>query len=405
MPDTTVEAAEPTAYPQPRGCPFHTEAPYRELREERPISKITLPTGSEAWLLTRHEDVRTMLTDNRFSADRRKPGFPLFVAGQAAFRRQSPSMITLDGAEHSAARRPVISEFSVKRIAALAPRIQQIVDGFVDELLAGPSPTDLVQALSLPVPSMVICEMLGVPYEDHTFFQSRTTGLLRRTTSEEERMRLVDELRAYLSDLITRKAPNPPDDVLGRQIVRQREEQGDIDVAQLTSLGLLLLAAGHETTANMISLGVLSLLTHPDQLAELRKDPGRTPLAVEELLRYFTIAEFVTSRIAMEDVELGGVLIRAGEGVVGDALSANRDDQAFDDPEQLNLDRGMRHHVAFGFGEHQCLGQNLARKELQTVFDTLFRRVPTLRLEADVTEIPYKDDASIYGVYQLPVSW
>jgi cytochrome P450 len=407
MTDTTAATApaEPTAFPQPRGCPFHAEPPYQELREERPISKVTLPAGGEAWLLTRHEDVRAMLTDPRFSADRRKPGFPMFASGQFAFRRQAPSMITLDGAEHSAARRPVISEFSVKRIAALTPRIQQIVDGFIDQMLAGPIPADLVQALSLPVPSMVICELLGVPYDDHEYFQTRTTALLRRTTRAEDRLRLVDELRAYLDDLITRKEADPPDDLLGRQILRQREEHGDVDHESLKALALLLLIAGHETTANMISLGVLGLLTHPDQLAALRADPRRTPLAVEEMLRYFTIAEFVTSRVAVEDVELGGVLIRAGEGVVGDSLSANRDDRAFGEPETLDLDRGMRHHVAFGFGPHQCLGQNLARKELQIVFDTLFLRVPTLRLAAEVEDLPYKDDANIFGLYQLPVTW
>ncbi|HEY1571751.1 MAG TPA: cytochrome P450 [Pseudonocardiaceae bacterium] len=405
MTETSAPTTEPTAFPQPRGCPFHTEAPYRDLREQQPVSRVTLPTGMRSWLLTRHEDVRAMLADPRFSADRRTPGFPLFAPGQFAVRDQAPSMITLDGSEHSAARRAVISEFSVKRIAALAPRIQEIVDGFVDDLLAGPKPADLVRALSLPVPSLVICEMLGVPYEDHDYFQSRTTRLIKRATPAEERLRVITELRGYLASLVDAKIAHPTDDVLGRQIERHRAERGAPDREVLTSLAVLLLVAGHETTANMISLGTLALLNHPDQLEQLRADPARTPLAVEEMLRYFTIAEFVTSRIALEDVELGGVTIRAGEGVVGEALSANRDDRAFTDPEALDLDRGRTNHVAFGFGPHQCLGQNLARKELQIVFDTLVRRVPTLALAADVVDLPYKDDATIYGVYELPVTW
>jgi cytochrome P450 len=314
-------------------------------------------------------------------------------------------MITLDGAEHTAARRAVISEFSVKRVAALAPRIQQIVDGFVDRILAGQRPADLVRDLSLPVPSLVICELLGVPDADHDYFQTRTTALLRRTTSVEERQRLVDELREYLSELVRGKEADPPDDVLGRQVLRQRAEQGETDHDALTSLAFLLLLAGHETTANMISLGVLGLLTHPDQRAALLADPGRTPAAVEEMLRYFTIVEFATSRLAVADVELGGVLIRAGEGVLGDALAANRDESAFAEPGSFELGEGRRHHVAFGFGPHQCLGQNLARKELQIVFDTLFRRIPTLRLAEDLADLPYKTDANIYGVYQLPVTW
>lgn len=398
----TDSTATQVQLPRPRGCPFQEAPP----REQRPISRVRLPSGGEAWLVTRHEHVRAILADPRFSADRRRPGFPLLLsAGGTAFRQQAPSMITLDGAEHAAARRAVISEFSVKRVAALTPRIQQIVSGFVDRILAGPRPADLVRDLSLPVPSLVICELLGVPYADHEYFQTRTTALLRRTTGVEERQRLVAELRGYLSDLVADKTADPPDDVIGRQILRQRAERGEIDHEALTSLAVLLLVAGHETTANMISLGVLGLLTHPDQLAALLADPGRTPAAVEEMLRYFTIVEFATSRVAVADVELDGVLIRAGEGVVGDALAANRDEAAFADPEAFELGEGRRHHLAFGFGPHQCLGQNLARKELQIVFDTLFRRVPTLRLAADPADLPYKTDTNIYGVYQLPVTW
>jgi cytochrome P450 len=402
---TTAPTTDDAPFPQPRGCPFHSEAPYRDLREHEPISKVTLPSGIPAWLLTRHSDVRAMLTDTRFSANRRAEGFPLFARGQFAVRDLPPSMIMLDGADHSAARRAVISEFSVKRIAALAPRIQEIVDGFVDDLLAGPKPADLVRALSLPVPSLVICELLGVPYADHDYFQSRTTVLIKRATEAEERLRVADELRGYLANLVDEKIAHPVDDLLGRQIERQRAEHGELDRGALTSLAVLLLIAGHETTANMISLGTLALLSHPEKLAELRADPARTPLAVEEMLRYFTIAEFVTARIAVADVELGDVVIRAGEGVVGEALSANRDESVFTDPESFDLDRGRSNHVAFGYGPHQCLGQNLARKELQIVFDTLVRRVPTLALAADATDLPYKDDANIYGMYELPVTW
>jgi cytochrome P450 len=244
-----------------------------------------------------------------------------------------------------------------------------------------------------------------VPYADHDYFQSRTTKLIKRATPPEERQRLADELREYLANLIDEKIAHPADDLLCRQIERQRAERGEPDRASLTSLALLLLLAGHETTANMISLGTLALLRHPDQVAELRADPSGIPVAVEEMLRYFTIAEFVTARIAVEDVELGGVTIRAGEGVLGEALLANRDEGMFTDPEELDLDRGRSSHVAFGFGPHQCLGQNLARKELQIVFETLLRRVPTLALAADLADLPYKDDANIYGVYELPVTW
>lgn len=220
----------------------------------------------------------------------------------------------------------------------------------------------------------------------------------------EDRRRAFGELYAYIDDLVTRKESAPGDDLFGRQIDRQRQE-GAVDHEGLVSLAFLLLTAGHETTANMISLGVVGLLTHPEQLTLVKADPGRTPMAVEELLRYFSIADGVTSRLATEDVELGGVRIRAGEGVVVSGLSANWDPAVFANPGELDVERGARHHLAFGFGPHQCLGQNLARMELRIVFDTLFRRIPGLRLAVPLEELPFKSDAVIYGVHELPVTW
>ncbi|WP_329081366.1 cytochrome P450 [Streptosporangium sp. NBC_01469] len=393
--------------PVERGCPFAPPTAYEQLREQAPINKVRLASGGEAWWVSGHEEARTVLVDGRFSSDKRKDGFPLFTLDAATLqqlRSQPPLMLGMDGAEHSAARRPVIGEFTVKRLAALRPRIQAIVDHFIDDLLAADQrPVDLVQALSLPVPSLVICELLGVPYTDHDFFQSRTTMMVRRT-SLEDRRRAFAELRAYIDDLITRKESEPSDDLFGRQIARQRQE-GTLDHAGLVSLAFLLLTAGHETTANMISLGVVGLLTHPEQLALIKADPDRTPMAVEELLRYFTIADGVTSRLATDDVEIGGVSIKAGEGVIVSALSANWDPAAFKDPTDLDVERGARHHLAFGFGPHQCLGQNLARMELQIVFDTLFRRIPALRLAVPVDDLPFKSDAVIYGAHELPVTW
>ncbi|MET7464811.1 cytochrome P450 [Nonomuraea sp. NPDC005501] len=394
--------------PVERGCPFAPPAEYERLRERAPISKVRLVNGGEAWWVAGYEEGRAILADRRFSSDRRKDGFPIFNVDAATLqqiRSRPPLMIGMDGAEHSAARRPVIGEFTVKRLAALRPRIQGIVDRFVDDMLATDRrPVDLVQALSLPVPSLVICELLGVPYTDHDYFQSRTTVAVRRTSSPQDRQRAFAELRAYIDDLISRKESEPGDDLFSRQIARQRQE-GALDHEGLVSLAFLLLTAGHETTANMISLGVIGLLTHPEQLALITADPGRTPMAVEELLRYFTITDTVVSRVATEDAQIGGVSIAAGEGVIVSSLSADWDPAAFENPAELDVERGARHHLAFGFGPHQCLGQNLARMELQIVFDTLFRRIPTLRLAAPVEDLAFKEDAVIYGAYELPVTW
>ncbi|TCK25829.1 cytochrome P450 [Pseudonocardia endophytica] len=408
MTDTVSGAVADETYPAVRTCPFAEPEQYGRQREQAAVSRVRLRGGDEAWWVSRHEEGRAILTDRRFSSDRRLPRFPLPDGDPAVrerFRNQPPSMIGMDGAEHSAARRAVIGEFTVKRLAALRPRIEQIVDGFVDEMLAADEhPVDLVAALSLPVPSLVICEMLGVPYDDHDFFQVRTSALIRRTTPSADKQRALDELRGYLAELITRKESEPGDDLFSRQIAAQKAE-GTFDHAAMVSLAFLLLAAGHETTANMISLGVVGLLERPDQLALLTSDPSRIPLAVEELLRYFSIVGTATSRVATEDVEIAGETIRAGEGVIVSGLAVNRDPRVFDEPDALDVERGARHHIAFGFGPHQCLGQNLARQELEVVFGTLFRRIPGLRLAVPVDEVDFKDDAAIYGAWRLPVTW
>ncbi|WP_410656426.1 cytochrome P450 [Amycolatopsis sp. lyj-112] len=403
---TDVEETTATL-PLARTCPFAPPPEYKKLREESPISRVGLPTGQTAWALTRLEDIREMLSSPHFSSDRQSPSFPMMV--ERPIQREDkpfrPSLIAMDPPEHSQARRDVVGEFTVKRMKALQPRIQQIVDEHIDAILEGPKPVDLVQALSLPVPSLVICELLGVPYADHEFFQSCSSKMLSREVSPEERRTAFEQLEKYLDDLVTGKEANTTeDDLLGRQILKQRET-GDADHGELVGLAFLLLIAGHETTANMISLGTVTLLENPDQLAKIKADPGKTLPAIEELLRVFTIAEMATSRFATADVEIGGTLIRAGDGVVGLSNAGNHDPDGFENPDDFDIERGARHHVAFGFGAHQCLGQNLARMELQIVFDTLFSRIPGIRLAVPVDELQFKHDSSIYGLHGLPITW
>ncbi|HEV7650357.1 MAG TPA: cytochrome P450 [Actinophytocola sp.] len=395
---------QPTSFPPPRDCPFHTSEAHLVRREPGPLTKATLRSGQETWVASRHADVRALLTDPAFSANRLHPNFPMLV-GRRIQRQDTPtSLISMDPPEHGPARREVVGEFTVRRLAALRPRIQQIVDEHVDALLAGPKPADLVAALALPVPSLVICELLGVPYSDHDYFQDRTKKLLSRTASKDEVRTASDELRSYMDEMVKSKEGAPGEDLIGRQILRRRAN-GTEDHEDLTGLALLLLIAGHETTANMISLGTVSLLQRPEQLAELRRDPSGMPHAVEELLRHLTIVEWVTSRVAVADTELGGVPVKAGEGVITATLAANHDPAVFTDADQVDLQRGARNHIAFGYGAHQCLGQNLARVELEVVFNTLFARVPTLRVAVPLDELPVKDDAAIYGLHALPVTW
>jgi cytochrome P450 len=405
--------------PLPRACPFHVPPDYDRLRGETGLAAAELPGGSVTWLVTRLDDARAALSAPGFTADRSDPAFPmpqgrpapppgtprppLTPAGRRA-RSRGASLIGMDPPDHTAARRAVIGEFTARRVQSLRPRIQQIVDERIDAIVAGGPPADLVTALSLPVPSEVICELLGVPYARHEFFQSRSMMLLSHGVPPEQRFEALRELFGFLDELVSAEEAGPGDNLLGRQ-VRRREPGGDDDHRDLVSLAFLLLVAGHETTANMISLGVLAVLRDPAPLMAAVTDPRRAPGAVEELLRYFSIADTGTGRIALEDTEIGGTLIRAGEGVIVSLLAANHDPAVFPDPGTLDPARRIRQHVAFGSGPHQCIGQSLARAELEIVYRTLFRRIPALRLAVPLDELAVKDDAFVYGLHELPVTW
>jgi len=312
----------------------------------------------------------------------------------------------MDDPEHARLRRMVTAPFMIKRVQALRPAIQKIVDGLIDDMLDGPKPVDLVRAFALPVPSLVICELLGVPYADHDFFQRTSRSLVNRDTTPEEALVAQQQLVDYLDDLVSQKLAHPGDDLLS-QLAEKRVTAGELSRHDAAVMGQLLLVAGHETTANMIALGTLALLEHPDQQALLRDtdDPKLITGAVEELLRYLNIVQLGRRRVALAAIEIGGQTIHAGDGVIMPNDLGNRDPAAFPDPDRLDLRRDARHHVAFGYGVHQCLGQPLARVELQVVYGTLYRRIPTLRLAIDLDRVPFKHDGAVYGVYELPVTW
>ncbi|PSK90265.1 cytochrome P450 [Murinocardiopsis flavida] len=402
MPPTT--SPESMTFPFQRQCPFAPPPEYDRLRAGEPVAKVPMALGGSAWLVTRYEDVRTVLSSPAFSADGTRPGFPRILPGQAQILERPP-FIRMDPPQHGFYRRMIIQEFTHKRIKTMRPAIQAAVDRLLDDLLAGPRPVDLVEAFALPVPSLVICELLGVPYDDHEFFQSRSRAALTRASTAEQFATALGELRAYMDGLITRKQQDPGDDLMSRLVTDHLEPVGELGRDELVMMCLMLLNAGHETTVNMISLGTMALLEHPDQLAALRSDPELLPGTVEELLRYLSIADFVTARIAAEDTELGGAAIRAGDGVIALLAAADWDPGAFPEPERFDVHRGKRHHVAFGYGVHQCIGQNLARMELEIAFSSLFERIPTLRLAASADELPYKHGTLLYGVHELPVTW
>ncbi|WSQ14496.1 cytochrome P450 [Streptomyces sp. NBC_01231] len=409
MADTLTGGAPDAATPVPEfpmaraaGCPFDPPPTLQAQQDEGRLVKVRLWDGSTPWLVTRYEDQRTLLLDPRVSADITTPGYPLQAPSNG---KNNISFILMDDPEHARLRRMVTAPFAVRRMQALRPGVQKIVDDLIDDMLAAGGPVDLVQAFALPVPSLVICRLLGVPYADHDFFQENSRTLITRDAAMEDRMAAHGRLIGYLDELMGRKMADPEDDLLSGLVARV--EAGELTRQDAAQMGVLLLLAGHETTANMIALGTLALLENPDQLALLRDsdDPKLVASAVEELLRYLNIVHGGRRRAVLEDIEIAGQVLRAGEGLILPNDIANRDPEAFADPDRLDITRDARRHVAFGFGVHQCLGQPLARMELQVVYSTLYRRIPTLRLAAEVDSLPFKHDGSVYGVYELPVTW
>ncbi|MFI5973404.1 cytochrome P450 [Streptomyces sp. NPDC051452] len=406
--DAAPEAGPPLGqFPMRRTCPFSEPAEYAELRAKRPVSRAALKVnGKPAWLVTRHEHVRQVLGDSRVSSNLKLPGYPhQFHIPEEMLAHIRLMLLNMDPPQHTTQRRMLIPEFTARRVREMRPRIQQIVDEHIDAMLAAGGPVDLVTALALPVPSLVICELLGVPYEDHARFEEWSAALMNHDLSPAEYGAAVQALDMYLDKLVTLKEKEPGDDLISRFLEKNRVEQA-ADHVDVVTMARLMLVGGHETTANMIALGVLALLRHPDQLAELRADPGLLPNAIEELLRVFSISDSGTARVAVADIEVGDVTIRAGEGILALNNAADHDESVFPDPATLDIHREeARSHLAFGYGIHQCIGANLARVELETVYGTLLRRVPGLRLAVEPDELRFKDDAMVYGVHELPVTW
>ncbi|MFI9834210.1 cytochrome P450 [Streptomyces sp. NPDC051913] len=404
MTATPRTQTEPVAFPQDRTCPYHPPTAYDPLRDGRPLARITLYDGRPAWLVTGHAVARALLTDPRLSSDRTRPDFPAPTERFAGTQNRRVALLGFDDPQHHAQRRMMVPSFTLRRAVELRPEIQRIVDERLDAMIAQGPPAELVNAFALPVPSMVICALLGVPYTDHDFFEAQSRRLLRGPKASDTQ-NARDQLDAYFGELIDRKLKEerPGDGVLD-ELVHDRLRSGELSRVDVIAFATILLVAGHETTANMISLGTFTLLQHPERLAELRADPALLPAAVEELMRMLSIADGLL-RLATEDVEAGGETIRAGDGVVFSTSVINRDEDVYPDADTLDWHRSARHHVGFGFGIHQCLGQNLARAEMEIALRTLFTRLPGLRLAAPADEIPFKPGDTIQGMLELPVTW
>jgi cytochrome P450 len=392
--------AEGLRFPFETSRLFDPPAEWRELRESCPVARADLPTGDRAWLVTRYEDVRAVLNDPRLSrAATTRPDAPRL--GPA--RPEPDSIMAMDPPDHTRLRRLLAPAFTGRQAERLRPRIARTAERLLDDMAEIGPPVDLVEHLARPLPIITICELLGVPDEDRESFKEWTDAALTLAPHAAgavtgARERLAD----YLRHLIAEKQHRPGDDLLGTLIAAREEDR--LRPAELVTVAATLITAGYHTVANSLANSVLALLRHPDQLDPLRGGPF-PPQAVEELLRWTPgPVSGGTIRIATQEVKVGSTVVRPGEAVIPSTASANRDAEAFEDPDALDLSRAENRHIAFGHGIHRCLGAPLARVELHVAFDALLRRFPGLRLAVAEEELTW-GTGMIRGVTELPVAW
>jgi cytochrome P450 len=380
-------------------CPLAPPIEFESWREEPGLQRA-IWNGQPTWIVSRYQDIRAALVDPRLSAD------TLSNLIRPSSEESTPVIFArIDDPEHHRLRRMMTSQFTFRRTEAMRPQIQELVDHYLNKMIDAGPPADIVRNFALPVPSLVIALLLGVPLEDLELFQHNTSVGLDVNSTEEQRVQGFAEMYGYIQELVARKAREPGDDLISR-LVTDYVATGQLDHDTVAVNGVIMMQAGHETTANMISLGTVALLEHPDVFERLGQtdDPVVIAHAVEELMRYLTIVHAQVDRIAIEDLTIGGQLIRAGDRLLMNLPAGNWDSEFVDSPEKLDIQRNARGHLAFGYGTHQCIGANLARVEMQVAFATLARRLPGLQLAVPPDELRFKE-ADIYGMKELPVTW
>ncbi|MEV7782437.1 cytochrome P450 [Kitasatospora sp. NPDC088351] len=402
----------PRPLPVDRPCPLDPPAELQYLRTELPVAPLAFPDGPPGWLVTRYDDVRTALADPRLSS--RRPHLnshiraSLITPAEMAALRPS-DLLTSDPPEHTRLRRLVSGQFTTRRMALLAPRIQDIVDQHLDALAAAPRPVDLMTTVALPVPSLVISELLGVPYtdrdRDRDRYQRLTAELLSLDRTREQLLASKAEMKDYLLHLIRTRRAEPADDLLSGLLQAQATDTTLTD-DEIAALAQLILIAGHETTANVIGLATLLLLRPPRLWDTVRRRPDLVDGVIEETLRHATVLQFGLLRVAREPLTLAGQPIAAGERVVLHLPAANRDGARFTDPDHFDPHRpDAAKHLSFGHGPHHCIGDQLARTELRTLLTTMLHRFPDLRLATDPDEVATHRHRVVHGPARLPVDF
>lgn len=380
---------------------FDPDPSTTRLRDQAMIGRVAAPFGGQAWLVTRARDVRAVLADSRRFSSVLPHEFMGGVGGDSP--STAGDLLFVDPPEHTRLRRMLTPAFTVRQIRRLLPRIETIVEAHLDVMARTGAPVDLLHAFAHPVPVLVICELLGVPYEDRADFQRRANGLTNVTTSARERTAALAEARDYMAGLVDRTRADPG--ATGILAALSRAHGSGLSTDELIGIGTLLLLAGHESTTSMLALGTLALLRHPDQLRIVRDRPEHLDVAVEELLRWLSVVQPGGFRVATEQVEVAGQVIAAGELVIVFLPTANRDPALCSDPDVLDVTRPVTAHLAFGHGVHHCLGAPLAREEMRIAYPALLRRFPGLRLADPQGVVRLRSNNVVHGVTSLPVMW
>ncbi|MFR9803122.1 cytochrome P450 [Pseudonocardia sp. RS010] len=372
---------------------------YAELRERTPICAVRTATGDPAWLVTGHAECRALFADPRLGRSHPEPERAARVSGSAILGGPMMGDPDTEREQHALMRKLLAPAFSARRMLRLRDHVDELVARALDALDAAGPPADLHEHLALPVPILVICELLGVPYEDRTRFRAWSEGA-GRLDDREAAQQSLRALVGYVHGLVARKREDPGEDVLSDLAASGPEHDW-----QSAALAAALLFAGHETTVTRIDVGTVLLLQHPGHWAALAADPALAPDTVEEILRLAAPGGSGLPRYAHTDLEIDGVTVRAGDCVVLAPAAANRDPDAFADPERFDPDRDARNHLTFGYGPRYCIGASLARVELQAVFTALPARFPGLRLDRPVADLPLRADLLTGGLDALPVTW